>query len=149
MTRAGQTDSAHVPRQQCPCTLPHGLVPHSFFLRNPAHSIARIPDQGFGERRIGKGGHEFSQGMRSKASSGTRARLRHHLFHKGLCHPPAAHASLPGARAKLTVHLAQGRHRASQQAPSLSAGADRDTQAQPAPAGSSTFLHAATAPHYL
>lgn len=104
---------------------------------------------GFRRKEDWQGGHEFSHGTRNTASSGTRAGLRHHLLAKGLCHPPAPHASLPGARAKLTVRLVQGRHRASQQAPSLSAGADRDTQAQPAPAGSSTFLYAATAPHYL
>lgn len=103
---------------------------------------------GFRTKEDWQGGHRFSHGMRNKASSDTRAGLRHHLFDKGLCHPPVSHAPLPGARSKLTVHLVQGRHRASQQAPSLSARS-RSGHASTAPAGNSTFLQAATAPHYL
>lgn len=45
----------HVPGHQCPCTRPQALLPHRLFSSNLPHSIAHIPDQVFGERRIGKG----------------------------------------------------------------------------------------------
>lgn len=119
-----------------------------FFFKKSSTQRSMHSGSGFRRKEDWQGGHGFSHSMRNKTSSATRVGLRHHLFDKGLCHPPAPHASLPGARSKLTVHLGQGRHRASQQAPSLSARG-RPGHASTAPAGNSTFLHAATAPHYL
>lgn len=122
MTRAGHTDCCS--RSRTPVSLhpATGAVPaQTFFFKKSSTQHSTHSGSGVRTKEDWQGGHGFSHGMRNKAPSDTRAGLRHHLFDKGLCHPPASHAPLPGARSKLTVHLVQGRHRASQQAPSLSA----------------------------
>lgn len=102
-----------------------------FFFKKSSTQHSTHSGSGFRRKEDWQGGHGFSHGMRNKASSDSRAGLRHHLFDQGLCHPPAPHASLPGARSKLTVHLVQGRHRLLSRRHPYLQGADRDTQAQP------------------
>lgn len=75
-----------------------GLFPHRFFFFKKSSTQHNTHSRsGFRRKEDWQGGHGFSHGLRNKASSATRAGLRHHLFDKGLCHPPAPHAPLPGA----------------------------------------------------
>lgn len=109
------------PDTSVPAPCHRGCSRTDFFFKKSSTQHSTHSGSGVRTKEDWQGGHGFSHGMRNKAPLDTRAGLRHHLFDKGLCHPPASHAPLPGARSKLTVHLVQGRHRASQQAPSLSA----------------------------
>lgn len=100
VTRAGHTDCcsrSQTPVSLHPATRGCSSTDFFFFFKKSSTQHNTHSRSGFRRKEDWQGGHGFSHGLRNKASSATRAGLRRHLFDKGLCHPPAPHAPLPGA----------------------------------------------------
>lgn len=115
----------HVQDRQTPLTFPDSSVPapchtgwsRTVFLRNPAHSIARIPDQVFRERRIGKGGSWVQPGHEKQGI------IRHPCWAKA---PPVWQRSVPSPSGARVSARCQGKAHCSpgpREAPGFPAGA--------------------------
>lgn len=136
--------AAHVPRHQCPRTLAQGLflqILMGSFLKKSSKQHSTHSGSGFRRKEDWQGGHGFSHGLRNKASSATRAGLRHHLSDKGLCHPPAPHASLPGAGQSSQFTWSKGGTGLLSRRHPYRKG--QTGTRKHSPAGNSTFLHRA------
>ena len=118
-----------------------------FFSKKSSTQRSAHPGSGFW-RKEGCNRHAGPATAREKGTVKHPCQRKTPPIRQRSCYALALHAPLPGARSKLTVLLVQGRHRASQQAPSLSARG-RAGHANTAPAGNCTSRHAATSPRYL